>query len=110
MAPRRARANSNATRQSDSTAPSDAARYETNLKILRRRDPTIIRIFDQFPHVTVYSYNRTNSKWERYNCEGALFLFERQVAPSIRMGRGRAHACAGRTRIGMASTSSTEAG
>jgi hypothetical protein len=65
-------------------------RYETNLKILRRRDPTIVRIFELVPHVTVHSHNRTKSKWERYNCEGAWFLFERQVPP---MGRGpTAHA------------------
>jgi hypothetical protein len=30
-------------------------RYETNLKILRRRDPTIVRIFEPVPHVTVYT-------------------------------------------------------
>jgi hypothetical protein len=57
----------------------DASRYESNLKILRRRDPSIVRIFDQFAHVTVYSYDRAHAKWERYGCEGAMFLFERRV-------------------------------
>jgi hypothetical protein len=60
---------------------SDETRYEQNLKVVRRRDPSILRIFDQFPHVTVYEYlyEQEPPRWEKYGCEGTMFLFERQV-------------------------------
>ncbi|KAL0576006.1 hypothetical protein V5O48_005973 [Marasmius crinis-equi] len=58
---------------------SQESRYENNLKVLRRRDPSIINIFDQFSHVCVYHHN--GEKWEKHGYEGSMFLFERSSYP-----------------------------
>ena len=58
---------------------SPETRYEHNLKVLRRRDPTITSIFDQFSHVCVYHHN--GEKWEKHGYEGSMFLFERNAFP-----------------------------
>ena len=54
---------------------SPSERYESNLRVLRKRDPSIVSIFDQFGHVCVYHY--VNKKWEKNGYEGSMFLFER---------------------------------
>jgi len=54
---------------------SPASRYNHNLKVLRRRDPSIVSIFDQFSHVCVYHHN--GKKWEKQGFEGSMFLYER---------------------------------
>ncbi|KAG7446439.1 uncharacterized protein BT62DRAFT_931874 [Guyanagaster necrorhizus] len=76
---------------SDSTPPPPApqakpnlgmspmSRYNHNLKVLRRRDPSITTIFDQFSHVCVYHHN--GSKWEKLGYEGSMFLYERESYP-----------------------------
>jgi hypothetical protein len=95
MAPRRPRASSNANqnpvtkngpRRPDSTVPAfggalidPETRYEHNLKVVRRRDQSIIRIFDQFSHVVVYEHDQESKKWQKKGYEGAMFLFERFV-------------------------------
>ncbi|KZT66551.1 hypothetical protein DAEQUDRAFT_695405 [Daedalea quercina L-15889] len=53
--------------------------YENNLKVLRRREPSIVSIFDQFSHVCVYNYHA--NKWEKQGHEGSMFLFEKQTYP-----------------------------
>ncbi|KAK1220306.1 hypothetical protein PQX77_016931 [Marasmius sp. AFHP31] len=58
---------------------SPESRYEHNLKVLRRRDPSITSIFDQFSHVCVYHHN--GEKWEKHGYEGSMFLFERAAFP-----------------------------
>ena len=58
---------------------SPVSRYNSNLRILRRRDPHILSIFDQFPHACAYYFDMKEQKWERMGYEGALFLFERCV-------------------------------
>ncbi|KAF7323728.1 Serine carboxypeptidase S10 [Mycena kentingensis (nom. inval.)] len=58
---------------------SPEARYEHNLKVLRRRDPSIISIFDQFTHVCVYHHN--GEGWEKNGFEGSMFLYERNEYP-----------------------------
>ncbi|KAJ7089317.1 hypothetical protein B0H15DRAFT_949291 [Mycena belliarum] len=55
------------------------ARYAHNLKVLRRRDPSIISIFDQFSHVCVYHHN--GAAWEKNGFEGSMFLYERDSYP-----------------------------
>ncbi|KAI0291020.1 Dcp1-like decapping family-domain-containing protein [Russula brevipes] len=57
-----------------------AARYERNLKILRRVDPTIVSIIDQFSHVCLYRLHE--GKWAKDGFEGASFLIERAAYPS----------------------------
>ena len=57
-----------------------ASRYNYNLKVLRRRDPSILSIFDQFSHVCVYHHD--GKKWEKHGYEGSMFLFERWVFSS----------------------------
>ncbi|PFH49375.1 hypothetical protein AMATHDRAFT_63340 [Amanita thiersii Skay4041] len=58
---------------------SPMSRYNHNLKVLRRRDPSIISIFDQFSHVCVYHHN--GKKWEKQGYEGSMFLYERDSYP-----------------------------
>ncbi|KAJ7098353.1 hypothetical protein C8R44DRAFT_988877 [Mycena epipterygia] len=58
---------------------SPEARYNHNLKVLRRRDPSIISIFDQFSHVCVYHHN--GQTWEKNGFEGSMFLYERDSYP-----------------------------
>lgn len=57
------------------TGMSPASRYNHNLKVLRRRDPSIASIFDQFSHVCLYHHN--GNKWEKQGFEGSMFLYER---------------------------------
>ncbi|KAF9066078.1 hypothetical protein BDP27DRAFT_1449928 [Rhodocollybia butyracea] len=63
----------------DSSFMSAASRYAHNLKVLRRRDPSILRIFDQFSHVCVYHHN--GERWEKKGYEGSMFLYERADYP-----------------------------
>ncbi|KAM6492332.1 hypothetical protein JOM56_012056 [Amanita muscaria] len=65
--------------QPASMGMSPASRYDHNLKVLRRRDPSIISIFDQFSHVCVYHHN--GMKWEKQGFEGSMFLYERDSYP-----------------------------
>ncbi|EGO03397.1 hypothetical protein SERLA73DRAFT_69271 [Serpula lacrymans var. lacrymans S7.3] len=58
---------------------SPASRYHHNMKVLRRRDPSIVSIFDQFSHVCVYHHN--GDKWEKQGFEGSMFLYERNSYP-----------------------------
>ncbi|KAF7334251.1 hypothetical protein MSAN_02386500 [Mycena sanguinolenta] len=58
---------------------SPEARYNHNLKVLRRRDPSIISIFDQFSHVCVYHHN--GQTWEKNGFEGSMFLYESDSYP-----------------------------
>ena len=64
-----------ATKQEPNLGMSPASRYNHNLKVLRRRDPSILSIFDQFSHVCVYHHNGNN--WEKQGFEGSMFLYER---------------------------------
>ena len=62
--------------QAQSTTTLSAAdRYEKNLKSLRRVDPTICSIIDQFSHICLYRLH--DGKWQKDGYEGASFLFER---------------------------------
>ena len=59
-----------------------ASRYNHNLKVLRRREPSIVSIFDQFSHVCVYHHN--GKKWEKHGFEGSMFLYERYTPFAVR--------------------------
>lgn len=68
------------TAQTQSTSTlTAAARYQKNLKSLRRVDPTIISIIDQFSHICLYRLH--DGKWQKDGFEGASFLFERAAYP-----------------------------
>ncbi|KLO16135.1 hypothetical protein SCHPADRAFT_926769 [Schizopora paradoxa] len=58
---------------------SPASRYSQNLRVLRRLNPSITSIFDQFSHVCLYHHN--GEKWEKKGYEGSMFLFEREQEP-----------------------------
>ncbi|KAI0795675.1 hypothetical protein C8Q75DRAFT_803541 [Abortiporus biennis] len=66
--------------------------YQNNMTVLRRRDPSITAILDQFPHVCLYHFNGV--KWEKQGFEGSMFLVEHSDAPPYglyilnRMGTG----------------------
>ncbi|KAK7059650.1 hypothetical protein R3P38DRAFT_2679244 [Favolaschia claudopus] len=68
-----------AEQQPTNLGMSPQARYNHNLKVLRRRDPSIITIFDQFSHVCVYHHN--GQTWEKNGFEGSMFLYERDSYP-----------------------------
>ncbi|PPQ70982.1 hypothetical protein CVT24_009937 [Panaeolus cyanescens] len=73
--------NSHPPPPSSSSRPtmSSAARYAFNLKAIRKRDPTIVSIFDTLPHVCVYHFQ--DNKWSKHGFEGSMFLFERTKYP-----------------------------
>lgn len=54
-------------------------RYNQNLKVLRRRDPSIVSIFDQFSYVCLYRHDE--GKWQKIGYEGTMFLYERDSYP-----------------------------
>ncbi|OBZ78059.1 hypothetical protein A0H81_02320 [Grifola frondosa] len=54
--------------------------YQNNMKVLLRREPSIISILDQFSHVCLYHHN--GSKWEKQGYEGSMFLFEKSTYPA----------------------------
>jgi hypothetical protein len=61
---------------------SPSSRYNHNLKVLRRRDPSIVTIFDQFSHVCLYHHD--GEKWEKKGYEGSMFLYERcDISPLL---------------------------
>lgn len=68
---------SSASSQSPSLGMTPVSRYNHNLKVLRRRDSSILSIFDQFSHVCVYHHD--GQKWDKHGFEGSMFLFERRV-------------------------------
>ncbi|OSD07804.1 hypothetical protein PYCCODRAFT_1430003 [Trametes coccinea BRFM310] len=54
--------------------------YQSNMKVLLRREPSITGIIDQFSHVCLYNYN--GQKWERHGYEGSMFLYEKSSYPT----------------------------
>ncbi|KAI0634970.1 hypothetical protein C8Q77DRAFT_665876 [Trametes polyzona] len=95
MPPRRHRSASTAQGQTNAqNAPSPAQRaqtpaseaqrqlgiYQSNMKVLLRREPSITAIIDQFSHVCLYHYN--GQKWEKHGYEGSMFLFEKSTYPT----------------------------
>lgn len=55
--------------------------YQSNMKVLLRREPSITAIIDQFSHVCLYHHN--GQKWEKHGYEGSMFLFEKYVVSSF---------------------------
>ncbi|KAH8083305.1 hypothetical protein BXZ70DRAFT_958387 [Cristinia sonorae] len=53
--------------------------YQNNLTVLRRRDPSIESIIDQFSHVCLYQFN--GSRWLKEGFEGSMFLVEHHNEP-----------------------------
>ncbi|KAI0674120.1 hypothetical protein C8Q78DRAFT_1143324 [Trametes maxima] len=99
MAPRRHRSSSNVQRPASSqNAPPPTQRtqtpgtttqrqlgmlptvYQNNMKVLMRREPSIIAIIDQFSHVCLYNHN--GQKWEKHGYEGSMFLYEKSTYPT----------------------------
>ncbi|KAI0037196.1 hypothetical protein K488DRAFT_81418 [Vararia minispora EC-137] len=68
-----------APQASQNNGMSLAHRYVQNLKVLRRNDPAIVSIIDQFSHVCIYHYD--GNKWEKKGFEGSFFVFERRAYP-----------------------------
>ncbi|KAI0819491.1 hypothetical protein BC628DRAFT_1402415 [Trametes gibbosa] len=97
MAPRRHRSTSNVQGQNNTqNAPTSVQRiqtpstgaqigiqptvYQSNMKVLLRREPSITAIIDQFSHVCLYHHN--GQKWEKNGYEGSMFLFEKSTYPT----------------------------
>jgi Dcp1-like decapping family len=77
---------------------SPEARLVWNLKVLRRHDPLITRIFDQVPYAVLYTFNHAHTEdpdggkgkkyeghWEKTNAEGTVFIIERYMGITGRM-------------------------
>ncbi|KAI0700177.1 hypothetical protein BC835DRAFT_1412196 [Cytidiella melzeri] len=68
--------------------------YQNNLTVLKRGDPTIVSIIDQFSHVCLYNYNGRTGKWAKEGFEGSMFIVEHADEPVYgiyilnRMGTG----------------------
>ena len=60
------------------------ARMKANLSMLQRLDPEITDVLESATHVTMYQFDPTTSKWDRYDCEGPLFIVKRGSAPRRR--------------------------
>ncbi|VDC05734.1 unnamed protein product [Peniophora sp. CBMAI 1063] len=56
-------------------------KYAQNLKVLKRADPSIESIVDQFSHVCIYQYDLAMNKWDKRGFEGSFFIFERRAYP-----------------------------
>lgn len=67
-------------------------RLAWNLKILKRHDPLITRIFDQAPYAVLYTFAHANNQniesgqgkkyegtWDKSGIEGTVFIIERCV-------------------------------
>ncbi|KAI0367190.1 hypothetical protein BV20DRAFT_970836 [Pilatotrama ljubarskyi] len=54
--------------------------YQSNMKVLLRREPSITAIIDQFSHVCLYHHN--GQKWEKHGYEGSMFLYEKSTYPT----------------------------
>ncbi|KAI0646116.1 hypothetical protein C8Q79DRAFT_909215 [Trametes meyenii] len=54
--------------------------YQSNMKVLMRREPSITAIIDQFSHVCLYNHN--GQKWEKHGYEGSMFLYEKSTYPT----------------------------
>ncbi len=97
MAPRRHRSNSNVHNARNVATPLPPQRtitpsasahkpglseaiYQTNLKVMLRREPSITGTVDQFPHVCIYRYD--GNKWEKYGYEGSMFIYQKYVCCS----------------------------
>lgn len=63
------------TPQPPSLGMTPASRYDHNLRVMRRRDPSILSIIDQFSHVCVYYHD--GHTWLKHGVEGSMFLFEK---------------------------------
>lgn len=89
MAPRRPRSTSNVSASNNiARAPTASPQlkkqfvlaldsiYQNNLNVIKRRDPTIVSILDQFSHVCLYNFNGKEKKWVREGYEGSIFIVE----------------------------------
>eukprot|EP00039_Didymoeca_costata_P025118 m.12386 g.12386 ORF g.12386 m.12386 type:complete len:362 (+) comp4644_c0_seq1:196-1281(+) len=54
---------------------------ELNLRALKRRDASIVKILGTSAHVTAYTFDQAKESWQRKEVEGSLFVFERNEAP-----------------------------
>ena len=89
MPQRRPRSTSNAAASNNSRAPTASPQlkkqfalsadqiYLNNITVLKRRDPSIVTILDQFSHVCLYHFD--GKKWEKQGYEGSMFLVEQYV-------------------------------
>eukprot|EP00873_Tetraselmis_striata_P037159 jgi/Tetstr1/457423/TSEL_004209.t1 len=63
----------------------ERAKAEVNLKVLRRFDAATEEILAHAPHVALYDFNVPESKWNRKDIEGSLFLVRRSAQPQFRL-------------------------
>ncbi|KAI0353390.1 hypothetical protein OH77DRAFT_1427449 [Trametes cingulata] len=96
MAPRRHRSTSNVQISNAQNVPPPTQRtqtpgpatepailpavYQSNMKVLLRREPSITAIIDKFSHVCLYHHN--GQKWEKHGYEGSMFLYEKSTYPT----------------------------
>ncbi|RPD65242.1 hypothetical protein L227DRAFT_649397 [Lentinus tigrinus ALCF2SS1-6] len=54
--------------------------YQTNLKVMLRREPSITGTVDQFSHVCLYRFD--GKRWEKHGYEGSMFIFKKSTYPT----------------------------
>ena len=100
MPPRRPRSTSNVSASNTNIARAPTASpqlkkqfalaqdsiYQNNLNVIKRRDPSVVSILDQFSHICLYNFNGKTGKWVREGYEGSIFIVEQYVnVPCIPM-------------------------
>ncbi|KAI0746542.1 hypothetical protein C8Q80DRAFT_1105254 [Daedaleopsis nitida] len=97
MPPRRHRSTSNVQRAQFATPPPHQrsitpaapaqpqhgippAVYQSNMKVLLRREPSITSICDQFSYVCLYHFD--GQRWQKHGYEGSMFIFEKSTYPT----------------------------
>ncbi|KIP06286.1 hypothetical protein PHLGIDRAFT_36001 [Phlebiopsis gigantea 11061_1 CR5-6] len=96
MPPRRPRSTSNVSASNTNIARAPTASpqlkkqfalaqdsiYQNNLNVIKRRDPSVVSILDQFSHICLYNFNGKTGKWVREGYEGSIFIVEHRDAPN----------------------------
>ena len=57
------------------------ARREKNLRVLKSIDENVIEIIEDSSHVALYQFDAQNTKWERLDVEGSLFITRSSQEP-----------------------------
>lgn len=57
------------------------ARRRNNLKVLKTIDSNIIEIIEDYSHVAAYQYDEMQTKWDKLDVEGSLFIVRSSKIP-----------------------------
>ncbi|MDP2438478.1 MAG: mRNA-decapping enzyme subunit 1 [archaeon] len=52
-----------------------------NLRVLRRKDPSVSKVLTKSSHVSLYEYSAETKQWNKQEVQGPLFIVERATLP-----------------------------